>query len=439
MRRLTVGIFNDSFPPTIDGVANAAFNYARYIQRNHGTAIVATPRYPHVRDDYPFEVVRYPSAYTGKKIGYRVGYPFDPLVLDELAKQKIDIIHTHCPFISAVLARVLRYYTGAPVVLTYHTKFDIDIEKRVAFNAVRRVSLRFLMANINACDEVWVVSRGAGENLRSLGYTGEYVVMENGVDLPRGRAGEEQVAALRRQLGIGPEEAVFLFVGRMMWYKGQRLILDALRQAAGQGARFKMVFVGEGNDRPAIMEYARSLGLGECCLFPGAVRDRELLRAYYTMSDLFLFPSDYDTNGIVVREAAACSCASVLLRGSCAAEGVAHGQNGLLIDPQPGPMAQHILHACRDRGWARQLGQAASQELYISWEEAVAKAYRRYEQLIQKGILKRDDIQPELLLVRKAYKLRKNYQQGMRRLHYKAQRTERKVMRRLEAFFQSML
>lgn len=47
---LTIGLFNDSFPPTIDGVANTAANYARFIQQDHGTAVVATPWYPDTAD-----------------------------------------------------------------------------------------------------------------------------------------------------------------------------------------------------------------------------------------------------------------------------------------------------------------------------------------------------------------------------------------------------
>lgn len=34
MGKLTIGLFNDSFPPTIDGVANTIFNYAGIIEKN---------------------------------------------------------------------------------------------------------------------------------------------------------------------------------------------------------------------------------------------------------------------------------------------------------------------------------------------------------------------------------------------------------------------
>ena len=385
MSKLTVGLFNDSFPPTIDGVANAVVNYARVIEKGEGHAVVATPWYPDCQDDYPFDVVRYPSAYISKRLGYRAGYPFDPRVLYYLKRQHIDIIHAHCPFISMVLARVLRRYTGAPIVFTYHTKFNYDIEKRVALNPVRSASIKFLLSNINAADEVWVVSEGAGENLRSLGYTGSYRVMENGVDFQKGRASQEELDRLTEEHHLPNGVPVFLFVGRMMWYKGVRIALDGLAYAKNRGADFRMIFVGEGVDRPEIMEYADKLGLSERCIFTGAIRDRELLRSYFSRADLFLFPSTYDTNGIVVREAAACSCGSILIRGSCAAEGITDGETGILIEENGDSMGEALLDVCAHPEKLKEIGKQAADRIYLSWDDAVARACQRYEEIIAEG------------------------------------------------------
>ncbi|MEA5051577.1 MAG: glycosyltransferase [Oscillospiraceae bacterium] len=384
MEKLNVGLFNDSFPPTIDGVANVTVNYARIIQEKYGTAVVATPFYPDVKDDYPFEVIRYPSVYVSDDIGYRAGYPFDPRVLSKLEKKDLDVLHTHCPFVSTILARMVRAVTGAPIVFTYHTKFDIDIDKAFASDSLRRASIKFLLNNINACDEVWVVSEGAGENLRSLGYKGEYIVMENGTDFERRRSDPARVDALRRQYGIAQDETVFLFVGRMMWYKGVRISLDALRQAKADGLKFRFFLVGDGADRAEMQRYIADNDLSDVCVCVGAVLDRELLRDYFSLADLFLFPSTFDTNGIVVREAAACYCPSVLVRGSCAAEGIADGDTGILIDENAASMAQAVARACADRAALRRIGENAAQKIYVSWDEAVRRAYERYEYVVEK-------------------------------------------------------
>ena len=41
------------------------------------------------------------------------------------------------------------------------------------------VAINFIVDNINACDEVWVVSKGAGENLKSLGYKKDEIADPN--------------------------------------------------------------------------------------------------------------------------------------------------------------------------------------------------------------------------------------------------------------------
>lgn len=376
--KLSVCLLNDSFPPVIDGVANAVLNYARIIQEGLGSTVVGVPDYPGVTDSYSFPVVRYPSFDTTKLVGYRAGYPFSPRALDALAEFAPDIIHSHCPVMSTVMARALRERLDIPVVFTYHTKFDIDIRRAISGHLLQQTAIRLLVDNISACDEVWVVSRGAGENLRSLGYAGDYIVMENGVDFPRGPVSQEKCEALRQELALPPEVPVYLFVGRMMWYKGIRIILDALAALRRSGQDFRMLLVGDGMERQEMEQLVKELRLDDVCIFTGAIRDREKLRTYFSLSDLFLFPSTFDTNGIVVREAAACGTASVLVRDSCAAEDVTEDGNALLIEENAASLKALLERVGMNRQALRDLGQRALEQLYLSWEDSVTRAYARY-------------------------------------------------------------
>ena len=384
---LRVCLLNDSFPPLIDGVANAVVNYAGVLNKKGQDVQVAVPAYPGAEDKYPYPVVRYKSLDTTRLVGYRAGNPFDPEAREKILSRSPALLHSHCPMISTYLARNLREVCGAPLILTYHTKFDIDIARAVKSKLLQEQSIKALVENISSCDEVWVVSRGAGENLKSLGYTGGYTVMENGVDFTRGRASEEVVEALRQKHRIPPETPVFLYVGRMMWYKGVRITLAALRKLYEAEKDFRMIFVGDGADREEMELYAKDLGIGDKCLFTGAVRDRELLRVYFCLGDLFLFPSTFDTNGIVVREAAACALGSVLIKGSCAAEGITDGENGLLIEENPQSMADRLLWAYENRGAALAIGRSAQKEIYCSWEESVGRAMKQYREILKKQAL----------------------------------------------------
>lgn len=67
-----------------------------------------------------------------------------------------------------MLARLARKQLALPIVLTYHTKFDID-SKAPTTKALRNALTRFILNNVRAADEVFGGKpRGAGESLIRL-------------------------------------------------------------------------------------------------------------------------------------------------------------------------------------------------------------------------------------------------------------------------------
>jgi glycosyltransferase involved in cell wall biosynthesis len=402
MDKHTIALLNDAFPPIIDGVANAVVNYARHIEAEHGHSVVLTPQMPGSDDSiYDFPVIRYPSIDTRKLIGYVTGYPFSPEAATAVKEEKVELLHTHCPVTSALLARSLAEANDLPLVLTWHTKYDIDIANAVKSEVLREGALQALLHNVNACDEIWTVSRGAGENLRSIGYEGEYIVMPNGVDLPLEEVSSDLVHEVTGGFDLPEGVPCFLFIGRLMWYKGLRIILDALKELDRENADFRMIFVGGGGDEAEVRAYSSELGLDRKVIFTGAVRDREHLRAWYSRADLFLFPSTFDTNGLVVREAAASRTASVIIKDSCASEGVTDGRNGFLIEENSNSLAAKLRDLIAMPEAIKRVGEGAGDELYISWEDAVSHAYDRYEVVIdnyKSGVYgRRDPIRGSLM------------------------------------------
>ncbi len=378
-----IALLNDSFPPCIDGVANCVLNYANILRKTDNVKVI-TPRYPDADDNYDFPVNRY-ASFPAKKLGYRVG---NPLAIENLKyflkKNRFDIVHVHSPFASGVLSRTMRR-NDCVLITTYHTKFEYDFEKRLKHNVSRKVATKFILSNINACDEVWVVSEGAGESLRNIGYKGEYVVMPNGTDFPEGKATEESIDKLNYEFHLSPDEIVLLFVGRMMWYKNTKLIFDACKIAAEKGYKFRLMMCGDGVDRLEMERYVHSIGIADRVTFTGSIVDRDKLYTVFSRAYLFMFPSSYDTSGLVVREAAATGCPSLLLRGSCAAEGVVDGYSGFLAEAETAEaVATKLFIALDDKSLRDSVGSHAQKSVYLSWENAVARASKRYDYLLLK-------------------------------------------------------
>ena len=101
----TVGIFNDSFPPIMDGVSLTAQNYAYWLQKKNQPVCVIAPKSPDYVDNEPYPVFRYTSIPIIGRKPYRLGFPnIDISFKSEIEHIPFGLVHAHCPFTSGLLA-----------------------------------------------------------------------------------------------------------------------------------------------------------------------------------------------------------------------------------------------------------------------------------------------------------------------------------------------
>ncbi len=383
-KKLKVALGNDAFLPTIDGVNAVIKYYAEHINRELGEAVVVTPENPNKKDYmFPFEVYRYKSLFTFGE-GYPVGWPFKREFADDIINMNFDILHSHCPVATSYFFRRINRIKRIPTVLTYHTKFEYDIDARVKSLAVRQKAYTMIGKDIKCADEVWVTSRGTADSLRIMGYDGDFVVMPNGCDLPKVTVSDSEKAIIRRKHNIPDGVPVFVFVGRLMWYKNIRLILDAMRLLKDRERDFRMLFLGIGPDEKAIKKYSSIINVDDKVIFTGMIDNRRELQLYYATADLLVFPSLFDTNGLVVREAAASATPSILVKDSCAAEGIIDGETGFICFESSHSIAETIHRIIDNKDLIGRVGNQAQNNIYISWEDSINRAYERYQIVIDK-------------------------------------------------------
>jgi D-inositol-3-phosphate glycosyltransferase len=115
------------------------------------------------------------------------------------------------------------------------------------------------------------------------------------------------VEDLRRRHAIGDVERVLLFVGKVMSPKGAFDSLEAVARLRTSGRKLRLIFMGEihQRERDAFATRIRDLGLLDAVNLLGAVTDRREISRYYQLSDVVLFPSQYEQFGIVAVESAA--------------------------------------------------------------------------------------------------------------------------------------
>lgn len=380
------GIFNDSFPPILDGVTLAVENYVYWLQRKGKMPCVVTPWNPE-KNDYPFDVVRYFSLPIASRHPYRYGYPkLDPFIWKRLRDTNFKILHSHCPFSSGRLAVYVKKHQHVPLIGTFHSKYRSDLEHSFRKTPwMVPIIMKRIINFFNACDEVWIPQAQVEDTVREYGFTGPLTVVENGNDFASAITGnlKEYKAAAKKRMGVAENEIALLFVGQHIWEKGLDIVVDTLRLLHGK-VPFRMNFIGTGYAFDDIRKRISDLGLSENVTLHGVVKDRDILKNYYAGSDLFLFPSFYDNAPLVVREAAAMGTPSILLKGSTASEVIRDGKNGFLTDKSPEKFAELIESLYHDQERLRTASSDAKETLVRSWEDVVDEVSDRYDSLIKR-------------------------------------------------------
>ena len=386
MSRPSVGLFVDSFTPITDGVTLTVRSYAGWLGRMLGPTCVVTPAVPGHRDEEPFDVVRFRSLPTVVRPPYRLGLAgLDTGLRARLAARDFAIVHAHSPFSAGRLALRVARDRKVPIVATFHSKFRDDLCRVIPVRCFVNDEVKRIVDFLHQVDQVWMPQASVVETLRDYGYKGPCQVVENGTDfLP-----PENVEPYRswggRQLRVLPDAKVGLFVGQLIREKNLEFLLSSLPAVLARVPGFHMVLAGEGYARRRLEKLCRRLGISHRVIFHGVVRDRQLLKAIYARADLFLLPSFYDNAPLVIREAAALSTPSVLLRGSTAAEVIKDDDNGFLADPSEQSFAARVAELLLDDEARLRAGRGAQRTLCRTWESVAAEVRARYLALLSGG------------------------------------------------------
>ena len=379
-----IGIFNDNFPPVLDGVGITAQNYAYWLTETGHDVSVITPYAPNMHDviaSAPYPIHRYISIPIPFRSPYRYGLPYlDASFMRKWKEMNFDIVHAHCPFTTGMLASRISKSQQIPLVATFHSKYRQDFEHNVPCKPIVDWMVKRIIHFYEQADEVWIPLPAVEETLREYGYKGHVEVVENGNDF---YASKSQIAiireSMRAELGIMPDETMLLFVGQHTWEKNIRFILESLSLIKDKPFHFFMV--GTGYAVHAIRSLIRQLGLSDRVTLLGNIHDRDRLKRIYAAADLFLFPSLYDTCGLVVREAAAMHTPSIFLRESTAATAIIDGVNGFLTHNDPADFVQQIMYLMNRPDEIKSVGEKASKTISRSWESVIEEVALRYRDL----------------------------------------------------------
>lgn len=180
------------------------------------------------------------------------------------------------------------------------------------------------------------------------------------------------------------DEWHILCPGRVMWMKGQDVLINALPSLAERFPRLRVSFIGSGPQLEAFATLARERGVAGRCAFVGQVTHGEVLRRMAEAA-LVVVPSRAEALGLVNIESLAVGTPVVASRVGGIGDAVRDGLDGLLVPPDdPAALAEAIGRLLADPATRQRMGHAARQGFLERFElqANIGRQVEWYEKLV---------------------------------------------------------
>lgn len=334
---LRIAMFSESYRPYVSGVVASLETLTEELRRLGHEPVVFAPRYPGWPPDPG--VVYYPSIPAPGQPVFRLAIPFGKHTSAFGGGAKPDVIHVHSPFTMGLAGAWWARRLGIPLVLTYHTLYTEYLHYvPLKAPAVRRLTEHYLAHFCNACHAVVAPSHAVQDLLvNSYGVRAPVYIIPTGVTRPEAPPEHKW---LRNRLNIPPETTVLLYVGRLGPEKNVVFLLRSFQRLM-QGCRSdcRLVVIGGGSDEQNLAAFSEQLGIAGKVIFTGRWPHEDVQKAYGG-SDLFVFASLTETQGLVILEAMAGGLPVVAVRAGGIEDVVEDGVNGFLSDPDEDEFAR---------------------------------------------------------------------------------------------------
>jgi glycosyltransferase involved in cell wall biosynthesis len=289
-----------------------------------------------------------------------------------------DVIHVLEPVLLGVGGVYYSQVLKVPLVISCHTNlaaylqyYKLGLLEKLTWSLMRE---RHRRAALNLCTSTVTMNDLERHGIENL------ALWERAVDSNLFRPGAKTVEMRDRLSGGEPDKPLLLYVGRLSAEKEVTKLRDVIRAIPDA----RLAIVGDGPVRHELERYFE----GTPTVFTGYMRG-EVLAGAYASADLFVFPSQTETLGLVLLESMAAGCPVVACRAGGIPDAVQDGLTGFLFEPADRDgLLNTVKRALSRQSDLDSVRERARQDVeQHSWEGATEQLRTLYAETIQNRLL----------------------------------------------------
>lgn len=334
-------LLTDSYHPSIDGMVFVVDSEKKSLERlGHEVFILA----PDPGEEHRIDGVYYfPATSFSSYKGYYV--PIYPSNKIEILKGiNPDVIHSHGLTLMALKGFIAAHTLKIPYVVTMGTMVTDALQYylpvKLPVDIMESLSWIYLKALLNHSDAVVSFTTPIIEELKAKGIEPrDYRIITAGVDTDIFHPIPEP-EGLRESMGLVGKR-VIMCVGRLSFEKHVEEVVRSLKLLPED---VHLIIDGDGPAAEFIDQVISEEGMSDRAHMIGMV-ERTDLPKYYTMVDVCVSASRFETQGLSLMEAMACRVPIVVPNVRAFKEIIIDGENGFLFDGGIEDMAKRVMEA----------------------------------------------------------------------------------------------
>ena len=374
---LRVALFSGNYNYVRDGANQALNRLVGYLLRQGAQVRVYSPKVANPAFPATGDLVGVPSVPIPGRPEYRLAVRLPASVRRDIEEFNPNVFHVAAPDIVAHRAVTWARKHNIPVISSVHTRFDTYLQY-YNLKWLEPVARAIMRRYYRRCDAIVVPAPSTAAIMRAQRMNKDITIWARGVD--RGQFNPEQRSlAWRHAHGIGDDEMVVSFLGRLVLEKGLDVFADAIDAAREMGVSLRVVAIGDGPARDYFRERLPD------AIFTGQLTGAELATALAS-TDVFLNPSVTETFGNVTLEAMACGLPVMAAAASGTTCLVQDGVTGRLAEPGDiEAMANELADYQRDPTLRARHGAAGLEfAKTMDWDEINGAVMHVYERVIER-------------------------------------------------------
>ncbi|MBF0236255.1 MAG: glycosyltransferase [SAR324 cluster bacterium] len=274
-----------------------------------------------------------------------------------------------------IFGTVAAKLAGVPrIIASERSVINTDSEDKPARNVVFRFVSRWIdsiFGNSKMVEDYLIQQAGIPSHKVSCIYNG---IAAEKFDV-------SPVSVLRQELGLESDTKLIGMIARLVPQKNYTMLIEAAVQIHQEFSDFRVLIIGEGNQRAELEQLIRDKGLEQTVILLG---NRDDVPSILKSLDIFVLTSRYEGLPNVVMEAMCAGLPVVATNAGGTGELVVHGKTGFLVSVDDLQMfVAFVRKLLRNDVLAKEMGESGMKHMQQNFSTAkmVSELERLYQNL----------------------------------------------------------